>query len=68
MCIQFDVINYNCNTHKYENKKTNYKSIYVVETCIRMWNVDTNHQKHEQIAMVWNVGMSKDGENILERK
>ncbi len=24
MCIQFDVEIYNCWTHKYENKKTNY--------------------------------------------
>ena len=26
----------NCSAHKYENKKTNYKSICVVDTFIRM--------------------------------
>ena len=68
MCIQFDVENYNCSTHKYENKKTNYKSICVVDTFTRMWNVDNNHQKCDKIAIVWNVGISEDDENILEGK
>ena len=67
-CIQCDVENYNCKTHKYENKKNNYKSICVVDTFIRMWNVDNNHQKHETIAIVWNVGISEDDENILEKR
>ena len=67
-CIQFDFENYNCSTHKYENTKTNYKSIGVVDTFIRMWNVDNNHQKYDKIAIVWNVGISEDDENILEGK
>ena len=62
----FDVENYNCSTHKYENKKNNYKSISVVDTFIRLWNMDNNHQKYEKIAIVWNVGISEDDENIME--
>ena len=49
-CIQFDVENINCSTHKYEkNYKVvahyfiNYKSICVVDTFIWMWNVDNTH-------------------------
>ena len=30
--IQFDVENYNCSTHQYDNKKKNSKSICVVDT------------------------------------
>ena len=33
-----------------------------------MWNVDNNHQKYGNIAIVWNVGISEDDENILEGK
>ena len=58
-CIQFNVENYNCSTHQYENKKTNYKGICVVDTFVRMWNVDNNHQKYDKIAIVWNVGYRK---------
>ena len=48
----FNVEIYNSSTHKYENKKTNYKSICVVDTFIRMSNVDNNHQKYDKIAIV----------------
>ena len=40
----------------------------VVDTFIRMWNVDNNHQKDDKIVIVWNVGISKDDEHILDRK
>ena len=32
-----------------------------------MWNKDKNHQKYDKIAIVWNVGISEDQENILEK-
>ena len=67
-CIQFYVESYSCSTHMHENKKTKYKSICVVDTFIRMWNVDNNHQKYDKLAIVWNVGISEDDENILEGK
>ena len=40
----------------------------VVDTFIRLWNVDNNHQKYDKIAIVWNVGISEDYENILEKR
>ena len=33
----------------------------MVDTFIRMWNVDNNHQKYDKIAVVWNVGVSEEG-------
>ena len=44
------------------NKKQKYKSVCVVDTVIRMWNVDNNHQKYDKIAI---LGISEDDENIL---
>ena len=40
----------------------------MVDTFIRMWNVENDHQKYDKIATAWNVGMSEDDENILEGK
>ena len=31
-----------------------------------MENVDTKHQKYDKIAIIWNVGILEDYENILE--
>ena len=56
--IQFDVENYNCTTHKYETRKIIINAC-VVDTFIRMWNVDNNHQKHDKIAIVWKVAYWK---------
>ena len=33
-----------------------------------MWNADNNHQKHNKIALVSNVDISEDDENVLENK
>ena len=50
-CIQFDVENYNCMTHKYENKKNNYKRIclYGCET----WTMTTRNMTKLQSFEMW---------------
>ncbi len=58
-------------TARHINMKTRkriIKALCVVDTFIRMWNVDNNHLKYDKIAIVWNVGISEDDENILEGK
>ena len=40
----------------------------VGENCVKDTTEEENHQKYDKIAIVWNVGISEDDENFLEKR